>query len=158
VITGEMIADAARKYVGAPVVEGGRSREGIDCVGLVLGVAHDLGLWMPQDVTGYGLNAWLHPRTSDAVALMRQYMVQTHKNGAALDEIARSAQVGDVVFFGMGRIAISLGIISAIDKAAPCAIQKIIGGLEVGSRFTEYDFVIEKSHAIAACFRFRMKN
>jgi hypothetical protein len=61
--------------------------------------------------------------------------------------------VGDVVFFGLGRIAISVGIVTTIDNAAPCAIQKIIGDLEMGSRFTEYSFEPEKSHAIVACFR-----
>src|SRR5688572_2380888 len=91
-ITGDQVVEAARKYIGTPVVEGGRSTEGADCVGLVIGVARALGLMFPQDIGGYGLNPWLHPRTSAAQQMISEYMVQVE-----------SPQAGDVVLFGMGR-------------------------------------------------------
>lgn len=154
-VTGQMVAEAARKYEGVPVVEGGRSREGLDCVGLVLCVAHDLGLNFPANIQGYGLNVWQHPRTCDAREILSQYMVQTHENNAPLDEVARSAEVGDVVLFSLAVIAITVGIVTAIDKGATYAIQKLIGGLH-GSRthFAEYDFSTEDGCPITGCYRF----
>lgn len=140
-ITSDQVVEAARKYIGTPVIEGGRSTEGADCVGLVLGVGHELGLMCPDDVQGYGLNPWLHPRTSAAREMMNEYMVQVE-----------SPRPGDVVLFALGRIAISVGVVTEVESGV---IKRLISGLEVGTRFTECPFVPEKTHAIAACFRFR---
>ena len=38
------IVDQARGYLGTPFLHQGRTRHGLDCVGLVIRVAHDLGL------------------------------------------------------------------------------------------------------------------
>jgi cell wall-associated NlpC family hydrolase len=43
-VTGTDIARVAIGYLGVPYVHLGRSRHGVDCAGLVLCVAHDLGL------------------------------------------------------------------------------------------------------------------
>jgi hypothetical protein len=43
-ITGQQIVEDARKYLGAPYKVGGRSRVGLDCVGLVMLIARDFGL------------------------------------------------------------------------------------------------------------------
>jgi cell wall-associated NlpC family hydrolase len=44
-ITREQIVEAARSYIGVPYVAGGQSREtGLNCAGLIVCVAHDLGL------------------------------------------------------------------------------------------------------------------
>jgi cell wall-associated NlpC family hydrolase len=142
-ITGAMVAEAARQYVGSPIVERGRSREGLDCVGLVVCTARDLGLRFP-DFQGYGLNVWQHPKLRDVRASMSQYM----------REVTGAFAVGDIVLFGLGRsaIALSVGIVTAVNKGA---IQKMIGGLhEEGNYFAEYDF-IEGRYAIAGCYRFR---
>ncbi|MBT2333631.1 C40 family peptidase [Variovorax paradoxus] len=43
-VSGANICAAARSYMGVPWRHQGRSREGMDCLGLVITVAHDLGL------------------------------------------------------------------------------------------------------------------
>lgn len=46
-LDGQVLVDTARSYVGVPYFHCGRNRNGLDCLGLLLCVAHDLGL------TGY---------------------------------------------------------------------------------------------------------
>lgn len=49
------IVDTARSYLGVPFVHQGRSRRGVDCVGLLVCVAQDLGIPVSDDLA-YGLN------------------------------------------------------------------------------------------------------
>src|SRR5262245_42725184 len=44
VITAEQFVEAARAYIGVPYVHAGRTRFGVDCVGLLLCAAHDAGI------------------------------------------------------------------------------------------------------------------
>lgn len=76
----EDIITEARRWVGTPWRHQGRSRAGVDCVGLVVLVARTLGL-KPEDVTGYA-------RRQDGRALLRhlhkqldQQSVTDWKNG-----------------------------------------------------------------------------
>lgn len=48
----EAVIEAARAYLGVPWVHQGRTRKGIDCLGLPVCVAHDLG-WTTLDYTAY---------------------------------------------------------------------------------------------------------
>lgn len=41
---GQRVVEQARSYLGCPFFHAGRSREGLDCIGLVAMVAHDLGI------------------------------------------------------------------------------------------------------------------
>ncbi len=43
-ILGDLVAEVARSYLGCPYHHQGRVRAGIDCLGLVIAVCHDLGL------------------------------------------------------------------------------------------------------------------
>ena len=140
-ITGEQIAEAARKYIGSPIVEGGRSQDGLDCVGLMLCTARDLGLSFPAEVTNYGMNIWLHPRTRDAREFLSHYMVQVD-----------SPAVGDVILFSRTVIAITVGFITGVDKEA--RVQKVISGLH-GPRtyFAEHD--LQETGCTLAGYRFR---
>lgn len=52
-MTGQDVVAEARKWTGTPWKHQGRSVHGIDCVGLIIKVAHGLGL-SDYDVTGYG--------------------------------------------------------------------------------------------------------
>lgn len=49
------IMAAAREYLGVPFLKGGRSKQGIDCVGLLVLVGRDIGLDI-QDTTDYTFN------------------------------------------------------------------------------------------------------
>lgn len=53
VVTRQDIVIEARRWVGVPWRHQGRSQSGIDCAGLVVMVAHDLGL-SEFDTTNYG--------------------------------------------------------------------------------------------------------
>lgn len=53
-MNGERIVEIARSYVGVPWKHQGRSRTGLDCVGLVYRVWCDLGFDPAVDGTGYG--------------------------------------------------------------------------------------------------------
>lgn len=47
------VVAAARAYLGVPYLHQGRTRHGMDCVGLVICVAHDLEI-SDWDIDGYG--------------------------------------------------------------------------------------------------------
>ena len=49
------IVRQARSYVGTPYLHQGRTRHGLDCAGLLVVVAHDLGLYPGVDHRSYGL-------------------------------------------------------------------------------------------------------
>jgi cell wall-associated NlpC family hydrolase len=51
-LTGDDLVQQARQYLGVPYYHCGRDRHGLDCLGLLLRVAHDLGL-TEWDETGY---------------------------------------------------------------------------------------------------------
>jgi cell wall-associated NlpC family hydrolase len=76
--------ECARSYVGVPFVHQGRDRTGLDCLGLLLCVGHDIGYLQPkafetlariQDYQRYpdvrrlreGLDTWLTPAESSIV-------------------------------------------------------------------------------------------
>lgn len=61
-VTRQQIVDAARSYIGVRYHHQGRSRAGLDCAGLLVCVARDIGLDTSEDLTGYA-------RTPDGVAL-----------------------------------------------------------------------------------------
>lgn len=46
------VVAAARAYIGVPYMHQGRTVHGMDCIGLVVRVAHDLGL-SSYDIDGY---------------------------------------------------------------------------------------------------------
>jgi cell wall-associated NlpC family hydrolase len=55
-ITGQALADCARTWVGVPFRHQGRTRNGVDCAGLVIGVLRECNA-LPrdfQDVPAYG--------------------------------------------------------------------------------------------------------
>ena len=87
---------AARQYVGTPWRHLGRSREGIDCIGLVLLAAHDCGI-AADDPAPYAREPSSH-RLRAGLA-------------AALDEVPLAeAHAGDVLVFNLGLYAGHLGV------------------------------------------------
>lgn len=52
-MTRDEVVNAARSYVGTRFRKGGRSRTGLDCVGLITQVAYDIGYPHVKDVTCY---------------------------------------------------------------------------------------------------------
>jgi cell wall-associated NlpC family hydrolase len=71
------IVAAARRYLGVRWVHQGRTRHGLDCLGLVVTVARDLGLPV-QDITDYG-------RLPDTARLRSELMRQlVRQDGLAM--------------------------------------------------------------------------
>jgi cell wall-associated NlpC family hydrolase len=87
-MTREQVLQAARKYLGVPFQHQGRTMYGIDCIGLIVMVAHDLG-YTKDDVSDYG-------RIPNGRRLMKgleQYL-----------DHAETPQMGDIMLFKFERI------------------------------------------------------
>ena len=85
------IVDSARTWLGTPFVHQGRLKhKGVDCIGLVIGVARELAITDSDfDVTGYS-------RDPDGKSLIRLSLVH-------MSQISReSMQPGDVVVVRFG--------------------------------------------------------
>ena len=91
-ITPEQIVAEARSWLGVPWRHQGRTRSGIDCVGLVVQVARALGL-SDYDHTAYG-------RRAQGLGLVEHF--RANMDGVAIPE----ARPGDVLVFA--------------DQAYPC--------------------------------------
>ncbi len=93
------VVAAARSYLGVRWHHQGRNRAGLDCVGLVVVVAQELGLstYDPQD---YG-------RTPDAVQMRAQL-------AAHLDP-RRTPAPGDVILLRYDRFPLHMGIASELN-------------------------------------------
>lgn len=61
-ITRQSVVEAARSYLGVRYHHQGRTRAGLDCAGLIVCVAQDLGIPTTADISGYA-------RTPDGVML-----------------------------------------------------------------------------------------
>ena len=100
--TGIEVVETAREWTGTPFRHQGRVRGmAVDCAGLLVGVARDLGL-SEYDVDGY-------PRVPDGItlqAILRAQLVEIDID---------TARPGDVLLFGFYRHAQHLGIITRID-------------------------------------------
>lgn len=82
-ITREQVVITARAYLGAPWLHQGRNRAGLDCVGLLVCVARDIG-YPVEDVRGYS-------RESSGEAFQAALSVQ-------LDKIdITEARAGDIL-------------------------------------------------------------
>jgi cell wall-associated NlpC family hydrolase len=94
------IVNAARDWLGTPFHHQARLKTiGVDCIGLVIGVARELGMVQPDfDVTGYSR----YPEGRSLMAMARQQM-----NPITLDRM----QIGDVVVVGFEKLPQHFGII-----------------------------------------------
>lgn len=94
------IVSAARGWLGTPYHHQARLKDvGVDCIGLVIGVARELQLIAPEfDVTGYSR----HPDGRALMAMAREKMTPV-----TLDQM----QIGDVVVVGFDKLPQHFGII-----------------------------------------------
>jgi cell wall-associated NlpC family hydrolase len=93
------VAAAARAYLGAPWVHQGRSRAGVDCLGLVACVARDVGADVGVDEREYAVRP-------DFARLAREFR-------ARLRDVRRAdPEPGDVLLFRDSRYPGHLGIMA----------------------------------------------
>lgn len=96
--TRQAVIDEARRWLGVPYLHQGRSRRGVDCIGLLIKAAHGLGI-SEYDVTGYG-------RTPDAGFLQ----AECDRLMARIDEPAP----GDVLLMRFTREPQHVAIVSDV--------------------------------------------
>lgn len=85
----DAIVAAARSYLGCRYQHQGRVRTGIDCAGLIIAVAHDVGL-PAEDMAGYA-------RIPDGKALRR------HLDSQAAPVAYADRQPGDILLLAFDR-------------------------------------------------------
>jgi cell wall-associated NlpC family hydrolase len=88
VTNGEKFVEAARSYVGTPFFHTGRSRRGLDCVGLLLCSCHDVGVLTGYDHTSYS-------------AVMPAGTLR-HVLSKFCDVVTGEPQAGDVLLYKFG--------------------------------------------------------
>jgi NlpC/P60 family putative phage cell wall peptidase len=134
----ERIVAAARTWIGTPFEHQGRLKgAGVDCAGLVVGVARELGL-PHADVDGYGRN----PRR----ALLEAELA------AQMDPIALAElRPGDVLLFRIEREPQHLGIVSSIE---PLAVVHAFSGAGL-MRCVEHSLDYRWQRRIIGAYRYR---
>lgn len=110
------IVERARAYLDTPFEHQGRLLGvGVDCAGLVIKVAHDLGL-SEFDIDGYSAQ----PDETTFRATLREHM----------DEISpRALQPGDVLTFHFGKER-HMGIVSSIEPLTLIHAWSKVGGVK----------------------------
>ena len=101
-VIGMEVVQTARRYKGTPFQhQGRRIGMGVDCAGLLIGVARDLGL-SEYDIDGY-------PRVPDGKTL--QAILRAEMVPIKSDEV----RPGDVLLFGFYRHAQHLAIVTRVE-------------------------------------------
>ena len=96
----QKIVDAARSMLGVPFVHQGRSPRGVDCVGLLVLVARQLGMRY-RDNTTYGRCP--NPRQlTDALSASCVQVAEVNAQHTP-DDVWKLAQPGDVIAFWTAR-------------------------------------------------------
>jgi cell wall-associated NlpC family hydrolase len=128
--TRQQIVDTARSYLGVRYKHQGRTKFGLDCLGLLVRVAHDLGL-STDDATDYG-------SVPDSRRLMREL-------DARLD-VVLAPQIGDVLLMRFDNNPQHLAIIT--DKG-------IIHSYAQARKVVEHGLNDEWSRLIVRAYSFR---
>lgn len=82
-ITGQQVVDEARTWLGTPYTHQGRLKSvGVDCIGLIIGVAHNLGL-SEYDIYSYARI----PDGTMMLQLMQENMTQISNSEVLLGDI-----------------------------------------------------------------------
>lgn len=139
-ITGADVVTAARAHIGTVWRHQGRSREGVDCLGLVLLVAHQLGL-TDFDTRDYARQA----KDESMLEQCREHLIEIPRAAARPGDIAvmrfgtnrHIGIFGDYVYGG-------LSLIHAFSQAPRRVVEH---------RFTE-DWLRGHGASLLACFRF----
>ena len=100
-LTADSFIAVARGYVGVPWRHQGRSRFGIDCVGLLVCVARDLGIQI-EDMRAYERE----PRAHDLACMLRRHCVSVPVAGM---------RRGDIVL--LGRPSTHVGFLTGSHRA-----------------------------------------
>jgi len=115
----DLIAEQAASYVGAPFKHQGRLRSGLDCIGLAVAVARDLGLLSERrDICDRRIpiaafdepNYSREPTEASIVAPLEKFLDKL--------EDAADINVGDILLFRIARRPQHIGIVHHISADA----------------------------------------
>jgi len=130
------VVTAARAYVGVPWRHQGRSRRGLDCAGLVVLVAKDLGL-SDYDTTSYRRHA------------QGQAFVEHFR--ANMDPVpVAEMRPGDVLLFADGAYPCHAGIVSERH-----GVSYLVHAHATRRKVVEEPYAGEWPGKVKFCFRFR---
>ncbi len=101
--TGAQVVEAAREWMGTPFRHQGRSKAGIDCVGLLILVGEKLGITDYEDKPNY-------PKRPDGTFMQRfrDNMVQVFP--------VTDMKNGDVLLFSQGLSMCHCGIMATVER------------------------------------------
>lgn len=139
-VTGADIARVARGYLGTRYVHLGRSRHGLDCAGLVLVTAHDLGLtdWDDTDYTA-------QPDTAHLRACLERFCARVCCGDCA--------RVGDVLLMSIRGSAQHLGIVTRAATAREPAL--LIHAYQTPGRVVEHSIDRRWQRRVVGAYRWR---
>ncbi len=128
-VSRNQIVEQARSYLGVPFVHQGRSRRGLDCVGLVIRVAKDFELSNYQEIA--------YDRRPDGrlISVLREHLVRKFPSDAFLP--------GDVVAFRLPKYPCHVAIYSGNGRI----IHALAGNRKVVEHVIDqrwWDRVVEK--------------
>jgi cell wall-associated NlpC family hydrolase len=127
---GTLIATQARTYLGTPFHHQGRSRYGLDCIGLVVRVLDDLGVTLKgKPVTAYDRADYAREPTAPFLhePLERLFMPVTQM------------EVGDIVLFRIGTAPRHVGIVTEVS-----GVSRFVHAYEPYGKVREDDDVGER--------------
>ena len=130
------IVAVARGYLGVPWRHQGRTRAGLDCAGLIVMVARDLGL-SDYDSTAYGRRAQGHGFLSP----FRHTM-----DGVPVPDM----RIGDVLLFADAAYPCHCGIVSERHE-----VPHLIHAYALRRQVVEEPYAGEWPAKVKFCFRFR---
>ncbi|MET0156123.1 MAG: NlpC/P60 family protein [Rickettsiales bacterium] len=111
-----LIVEKAREWIGVPFLHAGRTKKGVDCVGLIVGVARELRLGDKngeplerRDEKGYGRSG----RAQRLVFALSDAL-------CAVSE--KEAKPGDVALFRIGAHAQHVGFLSTLEEGGASTV------------------------------------
>ena len=124
-ITGEMLVAQARTWIDTPYHHAGRAKgHGVDCIGLVIGAARELGAAVPFDTTAYG--------RGDNLPLMQRGLLQFCDCLQPGELSAQKAggpplRPGDILIFRGGSILHHVAIYTGPEMGAMIHVYNTVG-------------------------------
>lgn len=102
-ITRQQIVDKAREYIGVPVVHAGRNKNGVDCIGLLICIAYDLGMY---DINHVNYSPYVVPE---------QFVQELEKFATRKNEFA-TFELADIIMFNVGKWPHHVGLVSKLEN------------------------------------------
>lgn len=142
---GEIVADA-RTWIGTPMLHAGRNRQGLDCVGLLVMVLHDLGI---SDWDDRQYSRVVNPERMVREIELFCDPVWRRADGAAGDPRA-AMRTGDVLHFEIQRYEQHCGI-----YAGGPGNGTLIHAYESVGKVVEHELTEKWARRIVGVYRFR---